>query len=224
MSSIESSTNIFSTSPVSVASPLFTNRQSNLKSKLSLEEFINSVPTVIREQQQSTPKTNKTDPITSLFHRLDIKQDEISHYSHTHSLKNYTRNLIATDNQTFTLLLLCWNPNKGSPIHDHPCNGCWMRVLQGSINEKRYIRDAENNVLVCTQDSTFRQGDETFIHDNLGFHKIGNNGEELAISLHLYSPPFGECRIWNDETSESSMSGMCNYFSEYGHLIGTSRK
>jgi hypothetical protein len=32
--------------------------------------------------------------------------------------------LIATDDETFTLLLLCWNPSKESPIHDHP----WVRL------------------------------------------------------------------------------------------------
>lgn len=96
-----------------------------------------------------------------------------------------------------------------------------MRVLQGSVNEKRFVMDTENNVLVCTQDSTFRTGEETFIDDNLGYHKIGNNGKDLAISLHLYSPPFGECRIWCDEnnSTKSSMCRMRNYFSEYGHLI-----
>jgi hypothetical protein len=45
------------------------------------------------------------------------------------------RNLIATDNETFTLMLLCWTPGKESPIHDHPCEGCWMRVVQGCVRE-----------------------------------------------------------------------------------------
>ena len=128
-----------------------------------------------------------------------------------------------------------------------------MRVLQGSINEKRYApvnvgggggegggtstetgtgeiehehghgHGHENAVtLVCTQNSTFTEGDETFIHDNVGYHMIGNVGEDLAISLHLYSPPFEQCRVWKDESngseSGSSMSCMCDYFSEYGHL------
>jgi len=224
MTSDESSTiNIFSTSPASVVlSPLFTHRfPISKKKKVSLEEFIKLAPAAIQELQQSLQEPSKTDPVTSLFHRLDMKQSEVSQYSHTTPLKNYTRNLIATDKQTFTLLLLCWNPNKASPIHDHPCNGCWMRVLQGRVNEKRFVKDTGNNVLVCTQDTTFHQGDETFINDNLGYHKIGNDGEDLAISLHLYSPPFGECRIWCDEndSSKSSISHMCNYFSEYGTLM-----
>jgi Cysteine dioxygenase type I len=50
----------------------------------------------------------------------------------------YTRNLIATDGVSFSLLLLCWNPNCYSPIHNHPGDGCWMRVVSGAIHEARY--------------------------------------------------------------------------------------
>jgi len=115
-----------------------------------------------------------------------------------------------------------------------------MRVLQGCINEKRYryqyvLNDDNDGAscqeqereqgqgqdLVCTQDSTFREGEQTFIDDHLGLHKIGNPGNELAITMHLYSPPFGKCRIWMDERNggRSSVSCMVN-FSEYGSLVG----
>lgn len=33
--------------------------------------------------------------------------------------KKYTRNLIASVPGSFCLMLLCWNPEKGSPIHNH---------------------------------------------------------------------------------------------------------
>jgi predicted metal-dependent enzyme (double-stranded beta helix superfamily) len=219
-------TNLLSKSPDSVSSPLLMGRPIKAEgTKLSLNEFIHSIPAVIQKEQQTKLKIDTTDSVAAHFHKLDFTQADVSRYSHTNTMKNYTRNLIATDNQTFTLLLLCWNPQKCSPIHDHPCNGCWMRVLQGSINEKRYIRDDENNLLVCSSDSTFCQGDETFINDTLGYHKIGNNGEELAISLHLYSPPFGKCRVWKDENNgcESSISCMSNYYSAYGNLIETEK-
>ncbi|KAL7535306.1 hypothetical protein ACHAXR_008454 [Thalassiosira sp. AJA248-18] len=70
-------------------------------------------------------------------------------------MKNYTRNLIATDNETFTLLLLCWNPGKCSPIHDHPCDGCWLRVCQGQIQETRYEINTETDNLDVTSDEVF---------------------------------------------------------------------
>jgi cysteine dioxygenase len=255
--------NLFSSSPTSTASPIFIDWKLNSKGKLTLEEFIDLVPTVIRNHKQTnkhiqknkmkTQKENQNthsqeqhDPIANLFQRLQVTPEEISHYSFITEEKNYTRNLISTDDETYTLLLLCWNPNKASPIHDHPCDGCWMRILQGCINEKRfryeYVLNDNNDgaccqepergqgqgqegqkqesQLVCTQDSTFREGGQTFIDDNLGLHKIGNPGNELAISMHLYSPPFNKCRIWMDERNgmRSSVSCMVN-FSEYGSLL-----
>ena len=26
----------------------------------------------------------------------------------------------------------------GSPIHDHPCEGCWVRGIEGTVQETRY--------------------------------------------------------------------------------------
>ena len=115
---------------------------------------------------------------------MNISKEELKPYCFIEEKKNYTRNLIATDNETFTLLLLCWNPGKYSPIHDHPCNGCWMRVCQGSVNEVRYRKknmskkeilhqgDDEVRAFECTMDSTYSEGEQTFIDDNLGYHKV----------------------------------------------------
>jgi len=78
------------------------------------------------------------DPVTKLFHQLDLTKEEWHRYEHWNPDKAYTRNLVATDNKTFTLMLLCWNPDQHSPIHDHQCDACQMQVMQGTIREQRY--------------------------------------------------------------------------------------
>ncbi len=160
---------------------------------------------------------------------------------------------------------------KYSPIHDHPCDGCWMRVCQGCINEVRYVKEEKNGKdaapFSCTMDTVFEKGQQTFIHDNIGYHKVrykrrddwlcrsishiqfrlvheihvcldtltflflpyyshtlflyfkvGNPSDDtIALSMHLYSPPFNKCKIWMDQdASSSTIARMCNY-SEYGH-------
>lgn len=70
----------------------------------------------------------KLDPVNQLFGRLDLHDEELKKYAMFDSMKNYTRNLIATDDETFTLLLLCWNADKESPIHDHVSNYQYHRV------------------------------------------------------------------------------------------------
>jgi predicted metal-dependent enzyme (double-stranded beta helix superfamily) len=77
-------------------------------------------------------------------------------YAFFDPLKPYTRNLVATDNKTFTLLLLCWTPGKESPIHDHPCDGCWVQVLEGSAIESRYVKDSATDELRCTKTEEFK--------------------------------------------------------------------
>lgn len=148
-------------------------------------------------------------------------------------MKNYTRNLICTDNKTFTLLLLVWNPSKPhSPIHDHPCDGCWMKVLKGRIHEKRY-QDVNHNKesttrrsattvsllqLECTSDQVFEKGQDVyFISDNMGYHSIGNaNGmNETSITLHLYCPPFQNCTVFSlDDVEEEKQKKKLTTYCE----------
>src|SRR5437879_2660100 len=45
----------------------------------------------------------------------------------------YTRVILSEySNDAFEFVLICWNKDQLSPIHDHPNNGCLLKVLQGS--------------------------------------------------------------------------------------------
>ena len=147
----------------------------------------------------------------------DGELSELARFAMFDSGKNYTRNLIATDNEKYALMLLCWNKGKYSPIHDHPCDGCWVKVIQGEVNEVQYVKDG--NVLNQSSDIVAnRESGVMFMHDSLGFHKVGNPSTEIdAITLHLYSPPFEKCRLWFDpnDANRSSVAVSC-YYSEYG--------
>ena len=134
---------------------------------ISLKEFVDTLPPILyrlkmqerksfqdRVQMESNQGT-KEDPVTQLFSRLDLNEPELKEYALADPMKNYTRNLVATDNETFTLLLICWNPGKESPIHDHPCDGCWVRVCQGKIEETRYKINEEMDSLEATSVETY---------------------------------------------------------------------
>jgi cysteine dioxygenase len=157
------------------------------------------------------------------FRRVRFDKQDWEAYAHFDASRNYTRNLIATDHVSYSLLLLCWNPGQESPIHDHPCDGCFMEVLEGSIQECRYRvssvkGDNTKQKLECTQDKTFNEGGIIFIEDSQGLHKVGNPGTRPAVTMHMYSPPFQSCKIWLDETKKPSKSSICHY-SEYGRLV-----
>ena len=170
--------------------------------------------------------------------QVQLTPNDLSEYAFFDTTRRYTRNLISTDHQTYTLLLLCWNPYQESPIHNHPCDGCFLRVIQGQIRECRYreatsatgalsslvyheststhqnessaTNQTTRTLLECTHDSIFEAGQLTFIDDTQGYHKVGPVGKTPAITLHLYTPPFQECRTWADPPSSDEPS--VNYF------------
>jgi hypothetical protein len=50
--------------------------------------------------------------VRQLTHALKLRREEWGPFAFWDPEKLYTRNLVATDGKTFTLLLLCWNPGK----------------------------------------------------------------------------------------------------------------
>jgi predicted metal-dependent enzyme (double-stranded beta helix superfamily) len=135
---------------------------------------------------------------TALFNILDravLSPAEVAKFAHFNANFPYTRNLVTTDDKNFTLLLLCWNPGMESPIHDHPCDGCFIKAIQGTVCETRYIKDPASDELKVLDKTCVSDGVVTYMDDFIGFHKVGNNGTEPAITLHLYTPPYQLCKV-----------------------------
>jgi Cysteine dioxygenase type I len=78
--------------------------------------------------------------------RLKLNAMEREHCTNFDATKDYTRNLVVTDNRYYTLLMLCWNPGRSSPVHNHPCDGCWMKVLKGRVQETLYVPMANGSL------------------------------------------------------------------------------
>jgi len=115
-------------------------------------------------------------------------------------------------------MLLCWSSGRESLIHDHPCDGCWFRVCKGEVQEMRYKKDEVTNSLTCFYNQKYKTGQQSYIEDSMGLHKVCNPSlTETAVTLHLYCPPFQKCKIWldPDKASNCSTSRSCLY-SQYG--------
>jgi cysteine dioxygenase len=154
----------------------------------------------------------------SILNRVDLTTNELNKYTFWDAEKPYTRNLVATDNVHYTLLLLCWSPGKESKIHNHPCNGCYVKTVRGCIRECQYVGDDSSN-LSLTKTRFFNEGQISYINDSIGYHKIGNPFRDSgSVSLHLYTPPFHSCKVWvegmDGGTWEDAKMGL---FSVMGH-------
>ena len=97
----------------------------------------------------------------------------------------YNKNTIYCNN-LIELAIISWNNNQNSGIHDHPKNGCIMKIIYGELNE--YIYQKNNNELnlidinYCMEDSIGYQEGSGGIHNII-------NCDCKTVSLHVYSPP-----------------------------------
>jgi len=176
---------------------------------INLTQLINIIKNNI-ELIKICKKDKDCNCINNILKKYDGNIDELKQYIYFDKNKNYTRNLISTDNESYSLMLLCWNKNKFSPIHNHPCDGCWLKIIQGSIQEIRYnISDNKLNEIYNnkTSEGVF------YMHDSIGLHKIGNPDMNIdAITIHLYAPPFNKCNLWPDiENSKEKIESESKY-------------
>ncbi|CAK4086483.1 unnamed protein product [Aphanomyces euteiches] len=193
-----------------------TNNETVLPSKgLTLRELVDTIESEI-ELHDGIP-LHKKDDIKAALAAYVVDMEELKRYAHFDPSRNYTRNLIATDNETYALMLLCWNKGKYSPIHDHPSDGCWVRHIQGAVHEVRY-RNVGTHLEEISQ-ALVTEG-VTYMDDLIGLHKIGNPSDsEDAITLHLYAPPYDKCRLWfNPEDATKVSTAVATFYSEFGEI------
>jgi chaperonin cofactor prefoldin len=89
--------------------------------------------------------------------------------------------LDAYSNDNFELVLICWDKNSETKIHDHPSKGCILYLLSGKLEEKIFNKSLKN-----TEKTIIEENDVSYMHNTKGYHKI--RCIEKAISLHIYSP------------------------------------
>ena len=126
----------------------------------------------------------------------------------------YTRNLIAYD-EKFTILLLCWEKGQMSPIHDHAGSNCWVKLLDGVVEESLYELDEDGKTPNLLSRKPYKPGGVAYINDSYGVHKMGNpNLDHVAISLHVYSPAYHECHIFSED--DPSLKKKVSISTAYG--------
>ena len=96
-----------------------------------------------------------------------------------------------------------------------------MRVITGEIVEHRYQKNVSADTLELTRVSSAKEGAVLYIDDSEGLHKIGNpSPDALAITMHLYSPPYTRCCIWLDtEHASDALHPVTTFHSEFGERV-----
>lgn len=123
-----------------------------------------------------------------------------------------------------------------SSIHDHSNSHCFMKVLAGDLLETLYDwpeegEQQQSRAMKVTAQHSYSRDQVTYISgehwskparaahkmyalyincafpDEIGLHRVENSSHsEPAVSLHLYSPPFGTCQTFDER---SGMRNVC---------------
>ena len=98
----------------------------------------------------------------------------------------------------YSVQVFVWPPSTETKIHDHTSWGVYCCAV-GSIFEERYERLDDGSRLDHARLKKVRQrkwgtddGVSRVLPRDGGIHRVGNPGEDVAISVHLYGPRLGE--------------------------------
>lgn len=171
--------------------------------------------------------------IIQLMRQYTSKETEWRQYAFADPSRNYTRNLVDEGNGKSNLLVLVWNPGRGSPIHDHANAHCVMKMLKGQLKETLYAPALDEASTGATRppqiikETVYSENEVTYISDQIGLHKIFNtSNDEPAISLHLYTPPhaanFG-FNLFDERTGKPTHISQAGVYSDRGRVLEKSR-
>lgn len=140
----------------------------------------------------------------------------------------YTRNLVHEGNGKFNLMLLCWAPGNQSTIHDHADAHCFVKVLDGTLREVRFHwpeeETSEDGVMNEKDRCDCKKNAVTYMSDELGLHRVENcSHSNTAVSLHLYSPPFSSCQIFDERTGQKTRCPM-TFWSKFGEKVSKNKE
>lgn len=142
-----------------------------------------------------------------ILHTINFPANTFKNYC-SWSDKCYTRNCIV-DNERFELILICWCEGHQTPIHDHGGEECWVKIIEGELQETIYKKN-ESGVLTVVRSSVSKPNEVTYMKDFMGFHRLKNIANKRSMSLHLYAKPIRNCNVF-DETLKTFVSKDLDY-------------
>lgn len=114
------------------------------------------------------------------------------------SKDSYARNLFYKDSR-FEVLVMCWDKNQQSPIHDHDQSFSVEKIFSGKIINTNYQRIDPNTDEIKELDSQDLPIGGVIFSAPGEIHKIEPADNLPAISIHLYSPPLKQMKFFNLE-------------------------
>ena len=106
--------------------------------------------------------------------------------------KTYNREVLHSC-EDFDLVIITWDSKHECPIHNHPENGCQVKILEGTITEERYDMETLEKI----QTKEYMRDSIFYIDDSIAYHRMCNNKNTKCVSLHVYSPGKYKPKLFN---------------------------
>jgi len=136
---------------------------------------------------------------TTILKSMKLPIAEFEKYA-TWSDTCYTRNCIE-ENENFELILICWEKEQITAIHDHGGEECWVYFVAGTFREQVFTQN-ENGNLKSIKTTDSKPGDVAYMIDFMGFHNLENRSKNRSMSLHLYAKPIKNCNVYDSKENE----------------------
>ena len=133
---------------------------------------------------------------TTILKNMQLPISEFEKHA-TWSDTCYTRNCIV-ENENFELILICWQKEQVTAIHDHGGEECWVYFIDGDFREHVYKKNDKGKLEVIKTTNAI-SGDVTYMVDFMGFHNLENQSKKRSMSLHLYAKPIKMCNVYDSE-------------------------
>ncbi|KAJ2394464.1 hypothetical protein GGI23_004676 [Coemansia sp. RSA 2559] len=198
-------------------SPAYQTPSSDALTNAHISTKVKTLQDLITALNQTMGDSGLGDDPRTVRQARKLMQSYVSHstdwsqYAVYHEGTRYTRNLVDDGNGRYNLLMIVWGEEQSSPIHDHAGSHCMMKLLAGELNEDLYAwpTTATTGSLRLKRTAPLKTNSVAYMSDKLGLHRIANPSRGTkAVSLHLYSPPYDMCKVFNEETG-AAMQSRC---------------
>jgi len=160
------------------------------KQKEVIEELIEEARKIVEKKETDLTKLNKMLSRESLIPFAQWKKD-----------KAYTRVCLYED-LDFELILICWNPNSKTAIHNHNKQNCSVFFFDSDFQEVVYCEEGKDLLKVLN----VKKGDISTIRETNACHTLRNPTDKPVMSFHLYDKPIKKCEVIKDSEKELGLN------------------
>lgn len=144
---------------------------------------------------------NRCDGVKEALRDACLGTDELLDASFLSPCENgYARRLLHKDaRDRFSVMVMVWNGNQGTPLHDHGGRWCVECVYRGRIRVRSFSRVANHDTGAGLWD--FRpeqvvvtgQGEAGTLIPPFDYHILENPDDAAAVTIHVYGGELNQC-------------------------------